>query len=179
MLQDKEHHQDLGWDMPSDDATKSHLASAFYVWILRRQLPHTHTPSGWVASSIPGRKEPLLVVRVTCLLPGFVSKSVNEATVGPEPLYLEGLQLYEAGVIAVARDGKAQLQTDRTCLGGVGHLSALILTILYLASNLLTPHLMDKPQALPCQPPTSVTMLTLDKTMEKSAPPAQMPRADL
>lgn len=69
---------------------------------------HTHPPSGWVASSIPGRKEPLLVVRVTCLLPGFVSKSVNEATVGPEPLYLEGLQLYEAEVIAVARDGKAQ-----------------------------------------------------------------------
>lgn len=109
-----------------------------------------------------------------------MSKSVNEATVGPEPLYLEGLQLYEAEVIAVARDGKAQLQTDRTCLGGVGHLSALILTILYLASKLLTPHLMDKAQALPCQPPTSVTMLTLDKTMEKSAPPpAQMPRADL
>lgn len=47
--------------------------------------------------------------------------NMNEATVSPEPLYLGSLQLYEAEVIAVARDGKAYavMDCDRTCLGVV------------------------------------------------------------
>lgn len=96
---------------------------------------------------------------------------MNEATVSAEPLYLGSLQLHEAEVTAVARDGKAHAVTDcdRTCQGG---------SFCPDTSNLPTSHLM---QTTGSAVPTTHRCrdAPLEQDHEEKAPTTQMPLADL